>query len=186
MNKKYIISIVLLTSIITFSGCDFFNNFAQSQPIVENGINDYNPQLHKAFIEKQFKENWYWLISSPEYDIQHMLNTASPNPSQPQYYGKLKIKVLHKEGKPVGFTSYYMLNAVKGDLFILGVDKEQRGKGYGSELVEHSEDALIALGAKIINFVTRVDNPRAQRMYLKLGFKELYRDDIFVHYKKDL
>lgn len=189
MNKKYTLQILLIASIVTFSGCDFFDLFkssSQTQQITKDGMYDYNPQIHKAFIEKQFKENWYWLISSPDYDIHDMLDTRSPNKYEPQHRGKLAIKVLHKNGQPVGFTSYYMQSAVKGDLFILGVDKAYRGKRYGSELTQYSADQLKEMGAKVINFVTRIDNPGAQKMYVNLGFKEMYRDDIFVHYRKDV
>ncbi|MCF7900075.1 GNAT family N-acetyltransferase [Candidatus Babeliales bacterium] len=185
-NKRLIITILWSVSIITFSGCDLFKNTSQTQKITEDGIYDYNKHLHKTFIEKQFKENWYWLISSPEYDINYMLDTLSPNAYSAEHKGKLKIKVLHKNGVPVGFTSYYMITAVKGDLFILGVDKDQRGKGYGSELLKYSENALVLMGAQVITFVTRVDNPGAQKMYVSCGFEEIFRDEIFVHYRKNV
>lgn len=178
---------VLITSIITFSGCDLFKNTSQTQKITEDGIYDYNKHLHKAFIEKQFKENWYWLISSPEYDINHMLETLSPNAYSAEHQGKLKIKVLHKNGVPVGFTSYYMETAVKGDLFILGVDKDQRGKGYGSELVRYSEKDLIAMGAKVITLATWVENHSSRKMYIRCGFKETFSDERnIVHYRKNV
>ena len=190
MFKKYRLQVLLFASFLTFSGCDFFGLFKSSSSSTQttslHGMQEYNPQRDKPFIEKQFKENWYWLISSPEYDIHDMLDTRSPNKYEPQNRGKLSVKVLYKEGTPVGFVTYYMQSTIKGHLFILGVDKQQRKKGYGTELSNYAFAELKKMGAKVISFVTRINNPGAQKLYTSLGFKETYRDDIFVHYRKDV
>jgi len=149
-------------------------------------IRDYVPELHKAFIQKQFKENWYSLIEPEDFDVNHMLDTHSPNSWEPHYTGKLNIVVLYQEGQPVGFGTYYLLNSVVGRIQFIAVDKEFRGKRYAQKLVNFAVNALKKMGAKSIKLSTRVNNESARKLYKRLGFPIVGEVKGFVRYRKEL
>lgn len=153
-----------------------------SEPIVKL----YVPEKHKQFIQKQFKENWYWLISSPDYDINYALDTHSPNHYEPLYKGKMTIVVLEVAGEPVGFGTYYMRNAFQGDILFIEVAKEHRGKRYAGRLVKHAEVELKKMGAKIVKLATRVENEGARKLYNRLEYPEVGVSNGFVHYRKEV
>lgn len=149
-------------------------------------IRDYVPELHRAFIKKQFKENWYLLVEPADFDVNYMLDTHSPNNWEPQHTGQLHIIVLHQEDTPVGFGTYYMFNSFVGRIQFIAVDKEFRGKRYAQKLVVHAVDALKKMGAKSIKLSTRVKNESARKLYKRLGFPIVGEVKGFVRYRKEL
>lgn len=187
MNKKFI-SLVLAMGIFAGGGYWYYSNYFEKTVSrnTKSGIQIYNAKDHKAFIEKQFKENWYWLISTPEYDIHHMMDTRSPNNYEPKYFGKMKIIVLHEEGRPVGFGTYYMQSAVLGDILFIAVDKDFRGKRYAEKLVNYCIADLKKMGAKVIKLATRVDNKGARKLYDRLKFDETGERRGFIHYRMEV
>lgn len=62
-----------------------------------------------------------------------------------------------------------------GEFYIdaLAVDPEQRGKGIGAKLLEHVRHTYVIQDHKTIGLLVDVDNPRAQQLYLQLGFKDV-------------
>ncbi|CAM3400215.1 GNAT family acetyltransferase [Pseudomonas floridensis] len=58
----------------------------------------------------------------------------------------------------------------RGWLYSVAVDPRQRGKGLGTALVRHAEQALIALGCLKINLQIRVSNEGVQAFYAGLGY----------------
>jgi ribosomal protein S18 acetylase RimI-like enzyme len=186
MNKKFIA--VALSGLLLAGGGYWYltKPKVQEQPVVGSAIVSYCPQKHKIFIRQQFKENWYWLISSPDYDINYALDTHSPNHYEPQYKGKMSIVVLEVEGTPVGFGTYYMRNNFQGEILFIEVAKQFRGKRYAAVLVEYAVADLKKMGAKIIKLATRIDNPGARKLYTRLGFPQVSENRGFVHYRKEL
>lgn len=188
MNKKIISFIVAVTLL---AGGSYWYYSKQAVSVVSqnsstSGIQIYNAKDHKAFIEKQFKENWYWLISTPEYDIHHMMDTQSPNNYEPKYFGKMKIIVLHEEGHPVGFGTYYMQSPAIGDILFIAVDKDFRGKRYAEKLVNACIDDLKKMGAKVVKLATRVDNKGARTLYDRMKFVETGERRGFIHYRMEV
>lgn len=146
-------------------------------------IQGYKESRDKEFIFGAFKQDLYWLVENPEFDIDYMLNTNSPN-KNPKYTGKLTMKILLKNCRPIAFTTYYMKSFYEGQIQFLYVDPEYRGKGYVAKLIEHDFEALKKQGAAIIKLVTRTNNLSAIKAYQKFGFKESGRDDGFVNFEK--
>ena len=132
-----------------------------------------------------FKDNWYWLIASDEYDVEYFLDTKSPNKYQPEYSGTMHIKVMHaKDGKFVGFVAYFKKSFFKGDLRFVAVKKDFRGHGYGKQLAKYATDALFDMGVLRVKLVTRTNNYPAQKVYKTLGYTQTSRDGGFVDFEK--
>ena len=145
-------------------------------------IQDFNEARDSQDILNIFKEDRYWLLSSPNYSPEHMLSTRSPNKDDARYFGKLNIKVLREAGKFVGFVAYYMKNFFIGTVLFLDVKPEFRGKGYAQKLMRYAIDELKKQGASIITLVTRSENYSAQAVYKKTGFVKTLEEDGFVYF----
>lgn len=189
MKIKQII-VLLSLSAAGFAGIYWYQNQNNITEVAQqqcSSIVPYQEAQHKGFIKRQFKENWYWLISSPDYDVDHMLDTGTPHTYEPQYAGKLKTVVLQDEtGTPAGFGSYYMRAPGVGDILFIEVDQNFRGKRYAGKIVEHALDDLKKMGAKVVKMATRTDNLKAQKVYERLGFPIVNKSNGFVHYRKEL
>ena len=135
---------------------------------------------------KQFKQYWYLLISSPDFDVDFVFSHRAPNKREPQYFGKMDIKVLFQGNDPVGFVTYYLKSPHQGEILFLVVGEAFRGKRYGEVLLKHAFDALQKRGARVVKLVTRVENLAAQKLYVRMGFKEVERKYGFVYYRREL
>jgi ribosomal protein S18 acetylase RimI-like enzyme len=127
-----------------------------------------------------FDNNWYWLMPEPKEEypagyVNYVFKYRAPQ-ANPLHHNTLKIKVLHVDKKFAGFVAYHMKARNVGWLLFLAVREEFRGKKYGEMLARYAIKQLIASGATQINLVTRVDNVPAQRIYMRLGFREILRD----------
>lgn len=130
------------------------------------------------------KNNWYWLIASDDFSVNHMLKNRAPNNRDIRYFGKLIIKVLRVKNEFAGFTAYYKKNFNTGQLLFVAVKDEFRGHGYGFELVNYAVRALDQMGVSRVQLLTRTDNTAAQSIYKRAGFKEAYRVPGFVYFEK--
>lgn len=150
-------------------------------------VDVYTPERDRAFILNIFDKNWDWLISEDSFDfsVEHMLDTRSSS-KRPENYGNMTIKVGLEDGKPVGFSSYYLKSADKAQLLFLAMDEQYRGKGYAQKLLQHMLDELALNGITTVELITRVRNVRAQHIYKKIGFKEMWRDEEFIIYRRSL
>ena len=148
-------------------------------------MRDYT-QDQEAFVKQMFKDEWYLMFNDPRYDLDFVLKNNAPHTFEPQYFGKMPIKLLYENGQPVGLAAYYMKTEHLGHLLFILVDKSQRGKGYSKKLVHYSEEALKALGAKIIKIDTREENLIAQKLYSGLGYIEKLRDRGYVTFTKQV
>lgn len=176
------ISIVILICIALFgaTGTWYFLN-RQTGPISE-----FNYDRDREGISNIFKDNWRWLIADGDtYDPEFMMKHHAPNNYDPYYVNKLKIKVLRErfDGKDtfIGFTTYYMLNPTLGRIQFVAIRSEFRGKRYGEQLTKFALDDLKNMGAKKVKILTRTDNTAALKLYTRVGFKEINRDDKYVN-----
>lgn len=154
----------------------------QVQEQSQTQILEYESARDKQDIINLMKKNWYWLISSPDYSAEYMLDNQIPSHREPRYKGALRVKVLRDDKNLLGFTAYYKLNFYEGRVLFLAVDEAQRGKGYGELLMRQALSELKKLGSYKICLDTRVDNLKAQSLYKRIGFIEESRDDAFVHF----
>lgn len=186
MNKKIV---AFALSALLVGGGSYWYLHKTPQPIQQQEtvtIVNYAPEKHKSFIVGQFKENWYWLISSADYDVHYALDTHSPNTYEPQLKGKMDIVVIEEDGKPAGFATFYMRNTFTGDILFIEVAKEFRGKRLAGRLVNYAVKELKKKGAKVIRLATRVNNVKARKLYNRLKFPEVSEKNGFIHYRKQV
>ena len=182
MTRK-IIKILAIVFVLSVAGGLLYYYFPVAQTtITSEKIQDFNEKRDTQEILDIFKEDRYWLVSSPDYSPEHMLKTRSPNKDDARYFGKLTIKVLREADKFVGFVAYYMKNFFIGTVLFLDVKPEFRGKGYAQQLMRYAIDALKKQGASIITLVTRSENYSAQAVYKKMGFTKTHEEDGFVYF----
>lgn len=180
MNKKHIgIVTGLLLAISLALGLSVYY-----YPSSSSDIQIFDTARDTSDIHKIINDNWYWLIATPDYSIEHMLTTKSPNTRDPQYHGKLQIHVLRKDDAFIGFTAFYKKNYYLGQVLFIAVEERFRGKRYAQQLLDFAVDELAKQGVTMIHLVTRVDNIRAQALYKRDGFREYNRDDLHVYYEK--
>lgn len=92
--------------------------------------------------------------------------------------GKSRIAVIEEQDRIVGFTKIDRIGA-EGHIDILVILKDQRGKGYGKQLMDWAVDTLRQDGAARIE-IRVVDGNDAKAFYEKYGFKtvsEILRTD---------
>jgi ribosomal protein S18 acetylase RimI-like enzyme len=182
MTRK-LIKITAVILALSFGGLALYYYFPRPTTVVTpENIQDYNEMRDKQEILDIFKTDKYWLLSSPDYSVEHMLSSRSPNKDDARYFGKLAVKVLHEADKFVGFVAYYMKNFFIGTVLFLDVKPEFRGKGYAQQLMRYAIDGLKKQGASIITLVTRSENYSAQAVYKKMGFTKTLEEDGYVYF----
>jgi len=146
------------------------------------GVYEFDPDRDTASIMRNFKEDWYWLIAEGvQFDVPYMLQTRSPN-KNPEYYGKLYIKVIRDMWQTAAFATYYKQTPEVGWIQFISVNRRFQGKGYGKKLVDYAVKDLFKMGCKEVKLVTRINNLWAQRIYDRYGFIQYKRDNGFVDY----
>jgi len=194
MSKKIIIPLIILTSSIGFGVYYHYAPRTKAYPSFLSLNTDYQAKVEmrpyvaerdKPFIKQQFKENWYLLISSPDYDIDQMLDNRSPHPQDIKHIGSLIIKVLYYNDQPAGFGACYMDSTTRGDILFVEVAQEFRGKKLAEAIVKSQLQDLFNAGAHSVKLATRTENERAQKLYTRLGFTETHRQNGHVYYRID-
>jgi ribosomal protein S18 acetylase RimI-like enzyme len=149
-------------------------------------IIDFNDARDTKEILKIFERDRYWLLASEDYSPEFMLKYRAPN-QDIKYMGRLHIKVWWEQDKFVGFSAYYMKTPTDGFLLFLDVNPEFRGKdkGYAEKLVKYVLGQLRSMGAEQVQLCTRTDNMRAQKLYNRVGFYEISRDNGFMYFQYD-
>lgn len=138
-------------------------------------IYEFNAARDTQPILNLFEKNWHWLVSSDDYSPEFTLKYLAPS-RDPRYVGKLHINVLRQHNQLMGFVAYYMKSADLGFLLFLAVDHQFRKNQYGETLLRYGLDQLAQMGAKRIQLVTRLTNTPARRLYERVGFYEISRN----------
>lgn len=176
-NKKVIFIGIMIVVIVIFI-------FLSLRPDLE--IKDFDNKRDRSFIKEAFAKDKYWLVAEPElFSEDFMMDTMSPN-KNPEYFGKLYIKVLLKEGKPAGFTTYYKKKFYDAQIQFVYVHEEHRGKGYAEKLVKYALDQFKKMNVKIAKIVARKTNYKAITVYKRVDFREVSHEDGFVYFEKQL
>jgi ribosomal protein S18 acetylase RimI-like enzyme len=149
-------------------------------------ICEYQESRDKAEILALFNSDWYWLTASEDYDPVFMLDRHAPNKRDERYYGALKIKVLREQDQFIGFIAYYRKTFSEGFILFVTIKPELRGKHYAEKLMHYAEKDLKSMGVSMIRLVTRTTNHRAQKLYDRLGYGVIERDEVggFVYFVK--
>lgn len=174
------IAIVLILGAGVGAGYYFFTAHVRQSQEFKN-IEPFVYERDAEIIKEWFHKDWYWLITSGEYDVDFMLKNRASQQNM-RTAGILHLYVLREEGELMGFCAYYMETAAKGRILFILVNEKARGKRIGEKLVRFSTQKLWDLGAHNILIFTRTSNHRAQRLYLRCGYKELTRWDGFMYF----
>lgn len=86
------------------------------------------------------------------------------------------IKAIYANDTLVGMLAYYLHDGDHGYfywLYHLMIDKQHQGKGYGEAAVQLAIKEMRQLGANEIRTMYMPGNTRAQKLYNKLGFKQI-------------
>ena|ERR1700722_6394033 len=131
-----------------------------------------------------FASDSYWLDAN--YDTtqdkyRRMLKYGYVN-DNPMFPNRLKFKVLRDQGKFVGFTAYYKLTPTKGKILFVAVHPDMRGKRYGQVLMQTALKELKNMGIREVELVTRTSNTAAQKLYLRTGMHETFKDADYVYF----
>ena len=162
----------------------------------DNGVIDYKAWRDKSAIKKMFHDDWKLLyygdwdkLSEADFNVDFMLDNRSS--SQHAAHSNLTLKVLREAGQTIGFLAYYPKSPYWWHMLFLIVDKDHRGKGYASKLVQFFIDDSVARGAIKLTTFTRLINTSARAVYEgKFGFKDIghheekYMDLLLYPHKK--
>lgn len=86
------------------------------------------------------------------------------------------------QGEVVGYVYYEQTEDLKkGEISLLHVREDRRGKGYGTTLIMKAINHLINENLDQISINVRVENQKAQKLYKRLGFVE--KETIYAYRK---
>ena len=98
-----------------------------------------------------------------------------------------RLWVVEHDGSVAGVVICVENNRPKSiKLANLAVHPGHGGQGLGRQLIQHAEQAARDLGHSEMHLNTHKDMADTQRLYLKLGWKELEREGATVMMKKSL
>lgn len=150
----------------------------------ENGIQTYQSSRDRQFILDLFKKNWYWLTANdsliPENVVDYKTN-GSPDQNE-----KFTIKVYLENNTPEGFIAYYKAHLYQGVIRFVAVGEQYRNKGIAQKLIQHALEDLKRRGCITVKILTRMTNYPARATYTKAGFTELWSNEGYIEYQKDL
>lgn len=148
-----------------------------------NSIALYNNAVDCNFINKLFKENWYWLVAgNSDFNqtyVKNIFDRKSPT-GDIKSAGSLSVYTYKDNNQPVGMVAFYKHKVYEGAILFLGVDKEYRGHGYARKLLKFALDKLKSQGVSIVRILTRTNNKPALNLYKSLGFKEVWSDKDYI------
>jgi len=187
IKKKYT-TLVFFIAVLA-SGTFLFYKYKTPAQIQVNGVEEFQYNRDAQDIKKIMKDDWKLLIESDDYSVEHMLTKRAPSEYEPEYFGKMRIKVVRKDGKVVAFITYYLQQTYQGHILFVAVDKDYRGQGHAKKLIQYALNDLKQMGAVYARLYTKDYNTKAKSLYSdKFGF-ELYarqKDKDGVHFVKKL
>jgi ribosomal protein S18 acetylase RimI-like enzyme len=136
------------------------------QEIPHNSIEKYDAPYHyelvKEIVEQGADTIW---DSSDSSDIKAQVILDGIG----QYHKYTRVLVTN-QGILAGFITYYPTTTLQeGLIYFLAVHRDQRGKGYGSQLLRYAIDDLLKGGETRITLCVQKNNP-AKMQYERIGF----------------
>lgn len=101
-------------------------------------------------------------------------------------YQALKQPIVDILGKDSAFAQLRETEAGEYYLDSVGVLPEHRGKGIASRLFEAHFKRAAAQGHKVAGLIVDMDKPKAEALYVRLGFKHVGNKDFFGHEMKHM
>lgn len=101
-------------------------------------------------------------------------------------YQRLKQPIVDTLGKDSGFATLKETEAGEFYLDSVGVLPEYRGRGIASLLFEAQCQRAASLGHKVAGLIVDEDKPKAEALYIRLGFRHIGNRDFFGHTMKHM
>lgn len=171
-KKRHIVLLVLL-GLIASSYFFYLRNdltYSEAQLRTYEHAKDYRPLV------KLINDNMFWVSETPDLSAEKVLTFKAPSNDMSRA-GEVNIDVIEAEKTTAGFIAYYKKNHDHGFVWLLAVDKNFRGRGFGERLLAHAIINLKQEKASYITLAVRSINKPAISLYKKLGFTEKTRDD---------
>jgi dTDP-4-amino-4,6-dideoxy-D-galactose acyltransferase len=80
------------------------------------------------------------------------------------------VFVMDIDNQPVGYISCHLLGEGKGNIGLVGVSQDSRGKSIGRLLIDSALNWLVGKNVTQVSVVTQGRNIKAQRLYQRRGF----------------
>ncbi|HXW53112.1 MAG TPA: GNAT family N-acetyltransferase [Myxococcota bacterium] len=172
IKKRHIALLGLFAALAVFT-VFYLQNDQDEQSVF---IRPYEEERDFQPLVRLMNDNKYWISENPEFSPEKMLITKTPSHS-PEKKGQAKIDVVESHEATAGFVAYYKKSPEHGFIWLLGVDKEFRGRGFGEMLVSHALANLKRQGSSYVTLAVRAINKPAMSLYKKMGFVEQYREE---------
>jgi|SRR5579871_97537 len=172
VKKRHIALLCLLAALAVFA-VFYLQNDQTEQALV---IRPYEQDKDFRPLVRIVNDNLYWISENPDFSAERMLLSRAPSYA-PEKKGLVNIAVVESEEATAGFVAYYKKSPDHGFIWLLGVDKTYRGRGFGEMLMKHALSNLKRQGATYATLATRLINKPAMSLYRKLGFVEEHRED---------
>ena len=101
-------------------------------------------------------------------------------------YQRLKQPIVDTLGDNSGFANLKETEAGEFYLDSVGVMPEYRGLGIASLLFEAQCQRAVSLGHLVAGLIVDEDKPKAEALYIRLGFRYLDKKDFFGHTMKHM
>lgn len=180
IHRKYVGYILFFTFIlfVSYTWIHLTNNV---DDVVSYGL--YQEQRDLAELEVLLEQNKFWLFHGDaeeakkkilESVISGLHDDDFEKDAKVHYY----VHVARVKNKMVGFVTFFGSEEKKiGRVHLLAVDCAYRRLGIGEQLIEFAIEHFKRLGFNKIFLYTRPENIRAKKLYKKLCFYELERDE---------
>ena len=101
-------------------------------------------------------------------------------------YLKLKQPIVDMLGEDSAFAELKETEAGEFYLDSAGVLPKYRGRGIASELIAAQIESAASLGHERVGLIVDIDKPKAEALYVRLGFRHVGYRDFFGHHMKHM
>ena len=162
--RKIIIPTIFMAIILSIASCGIKD---QQEQIV-----DFVYERDAKDISKIIYDDWNWIL--PHEDFENREKALNKELWERNRTGELNIKVLRNKERVIGLISFRKKNVdvnKSGNIRIISIAKDFRGKGYDRKLLIAVVNDLFNSGLTSPYLFTHKDNEKV-RTYESLGFKK--------------
>jgi ribosomal protein S18 acetylase RimI-like enzyme len=172
IKKHHIALLVLLGASLSFYLFYLKNDLEYGNATLRpyEASKDYRPLV------KLINDNLFWIAEHADLSAEKVLTFKAPSNDMSRT-GQVSIDVIEAESTTAGFIAYYKKSHDHGFIWLLAVDKNFRGQGFGERLVTQALKKLKKQKATYATLAVRNINKPAISLYKKMGFGEQTRDD---------
>ncbi len=127
-------------------------------------------QVKREEMDRFQKATTEFMSGSPDVVLNRILQNLQTVPEQflDLWFQQVQLFFVYKEKELVGILD---LTPSNGEINNIGVAKQHRGKGYGSEMLDFSLNLIRASGCDKAHLDVVVENTQALQLYKKKGFE---------------